>query len=143
MKITQLSMFLENKKGRLYDATKVLGDANIDIKALNIAESEDFGILRIVVDQPNAALKILKDNGFVASITKIVGVEVNDKPGGLSAVLKILKDNDLNIEYMYAFEEKNNNKAILILRFDNTDKAVEVLTKNNIRIIGTENIQGV
>ncbi len=141
MKVTQVSVFLENKKGRLYDAAKILGDAKIDIKALTIAENEDFGVLRMIVNKPEEAIKVLKINGLVASITEIVAVEVEDTPGGLSAVLKVLIENNVNIEYMYAFVEKSADKAILVFRFDNPDKAIDILTKNNIRVVGKKDIQ--
>jgi len=142
MKIIQLSVFLENKKGRLYDAAVALGGAGIDIKALTIAESEGFGVLRMVVNKPNEALDVLKKNGFVASITDIVAVEVKDQPGGLAGILKILNDNDINLEYMYAFVEKNADNAIVVFRFEDTDKAISVLIKNKVRILGKKEIQG-
>jgi hypothetical protein len=142
MKITQVSVFLENKKGRLYDALSVLGGAGIDIKALTIAESEDFGVLRMVVNKPEAAIAVLKDNEFVASITDIVAIEVDDHPGGLAAILKILTDNNINLEYMYAFVEKNADKAIVVFRFDDPDLAIAVLTKNTVRVLGKKDIHG-
>jgi hypothetical protein len=142
MKIIQVSVFLENKKGRLFEATEVLGKAKIDIKALTIAENEDFGVLRLVVDKPQDALAALKANGFVASFTDIVAVEVEDRPGGLARVLSILKESDLNVEYMYAFVEKTADKAMLVFRFDDIDKAITILTKNNIRVVGKKDIQG-
>lgn len=142
MKITQISVFLENKKGRLCDAAQILGQAGVDIKALTIAENEDFGVLRLVVDKPREALEALKAQGFVASLTDIVAVEVSDHPGGLAEVLAILSAHDLNVEYMYAFVEKAAGKAILVFRFDDLDKAVSVLTKNNIRVVGKKDIEG-
>lgn len=142
MKITQISIFLENKKGRLFEAAATLGRAHVDIKALTIAENEDFGVLRLIVDKPDEALAALKENGFVASLTDIVAVEVSDRPGGLAEVLAILNEQDLNVEYMYAFVEKTEEKAIVVFRFDNIDKAVTVLTKNNIRVIGKKDIEG-
>ncbi len=142
MKVTQLSVFLENKKGRLYDAACVLGKAGVDIKALTIAESEDFGVLRMVVNKPDQALEALKAGGFVASITDIVAVEVSDQPGGLAAILKILNEQNINLEYMYAFGEKNADKAIVVFRFDDPDRAIAVLTKNSIRVLGKKDVQG-
>ncbi|MBF0523240.1 MAG: amino acid-binding protein [Candidatus Omnitrophica bacterium] len=141
MKITQISVFLENKKGRLYDAAEALGKANIDIKALTIAENEDFGVLRMIVNKPDEAVKTLKAAGLVATITDIVAVEVNDAPGGLANVLKVLIKDDINVEYMYAFVEKSQDKAIVVFRFDDPDKAIASLTKNKIRIIGKKDIQ--
>ncbi|HQP13020.1 MAG TPA: ACT domain-containing protein [Candidatus Omnitrophota bacterium] len=142
MKITQLSVFLENKKGRLYDVASALGGAGIDIKALIIAESGEFGVLRMVVSDPGRAVEVLKEHGLVASITDIVSVEVNDRTGGLAAVLKILDEYDINVEYMYAFVEKNTDKAVVVFRFDDLDKAIATLTKNHVRVLGKKDIQG-
>ena len=142
MKITQISVFLENRKGRLYDACSLLGNNGISIRALTIAETENFGVLRIVVDKTEEAIKCLKDEGFVANITDVVAVEVGDKPGGLAAILKILSENDINIEYMYGFVEKFSNNALLVFRFEDTDAAQKVLTDNNIKIVTKEEIKG-
>lgn len=140
MKITQLSVFLENRKGRLYEVCSLLGKNHINIRALTIAESPEFGILRIVVNKPEEAKKILKENNFVANITEIVAVEINDTPGGLADILKILNSNDINIEYMYGFVEKSRDKALMVFRFEDPDKAIEVLNKNKIKIIGSKDI---
>jgi hypothetical protein len=140
MKITQISIFLENTKGRLYEVCSLLGRSDVSIRALTIAESPEFGILRIVVDKPETAVKVLKENSFVANLTEIVAVEVDDRPGGLANILKIFYDNNINVEYMYGFVEKFTENAILVFRFDNTDKALEILKKNNIRIIGKDDI---
>ncbi len=135
MKITQLSVFLQNQKGCLYDVIKILGEAGIDIKTLTLAESREFGVLRLIVDKPEEALKRLRAEEHVASLTKIVAVEVEDRPGGLAKVLKVFSDHGINIEYMYAVVEKNANKAIMVFRFDDMDKAIAALSKNNIRVI--------
>ncbi|MDD5131935.1 MAG: ACT domain-containing protein [bacterium] len=142
MKITQISIFLENRKGRLFDVCSLLGQKKINIRALNIAETEEFGILRIVVDKPADAVKALKENGFVAHLTDIVAVEVADHPGGLAEILKILNENNVNIEYMYGFVERSADKALLVFRFDDPDKAISVLTENKIKIIGSKDIGG-
>ena len=142
MKITQISVFLENRKGRLYDVCSLLGKNDVNIRALTIAETESFGVLRIVVDRPDAAIKLLKESNFAANVTHVVAVEVEDKPGGLAAVLKVLSDNNVNIEYMYGFVEKFSNKALLVFRFENTDLAQEILSKNNIKIVTKEEIKG-
>jgi len=141
MKLTQISVFLENRKGRLYDVCSLLGKNKINIRALTIAETEKFGVLRIVVDKPDKAIQILKKNGFVANLTDIVAVEVQDKPGGLAAILKILTLNNINLEYMYGFVEKSSDKALLVFRFDDPDKAITVLKKNKIKIIGSKEIK--
>ncbi len=140
MKINQISVFLENRKGRLYDVTDILGKNKIDIRALTVAESQDFGVLRMVVDKPQEALNLLKANGFVANFTEIVALEVEDKPGGLSKILGILTKNNINVEYMYGFVEKFSKKALMVFRFENTDKALDVLTKHKIKILKKDNI---
>lgn len=142
MKINQISVFLENRKGRLHDACSVLGKNGVNIRALTIAETESFGVLRIVVDNFEKAAEVLKDNNFVAKITDVVAVEVSDKPGGLASVLEVLSNNDVNIEYMYGFVEKFTDKAMLVFRFEDVDKAQKVLLANGINIVSKKDIQG-
>ncbi|HNX90809.1 MAG TPA: hypothetical protein PKG81_03020 [Candidatus Omnitrophota bacterium] len=141
MKITQISVFLENKSGRLYDAVSLLGKKKINIRALTIAESEDYGILRLVVDKPALAAESLKKDGFVANITDIVAVEIADTPGGLAKVLGALSKDKIDVEYMYAFVEKQSGKALMVFRFENIDKAVRSLAKNKFVIVGKKEIQ--
>lgn len=138
MKLTQISVFLENRKGRLFDVCDLLGKNKVNIRALNVAESEDFGVLRIVVDDPSAATQLLKKKGFVASLTEIVAVEVEDRPGGLAAILKILTGADINVEYMYGFVEKSSDRALLVFRFDDTDRAVRVLKAKKVKVVGSQ-----
>ncbi len=140
MKLTQISVFLENKQGRLYDVCALLGRNKINIRALTIAESEEFGILRIVVDKPDAAMRVLKKNGFVANLTDIVAVEVGDHPGGLAGILKILYTSGINVEYMYGFVKKFSNNALLVFRFEDINKALKVLARNKIKIVGKKDI---
>ncbi len=142
MKLTQISVFLENKRGRLHEVCALLGKNRINIRALNVAESEDFGILRMLVDNPRDAAVQLKKNGFVSSFTDIVAVEVGDKPGGLAALLKAIDDNGLNVEYMYGFVEKASDKALMVFRFDEPDKAVTLLKKNGVTLVGKDGIGG-
>ena len=142
MKITQISVFLENRKGRLFDVCSLLGGNDINIRALTIAETESFGVLRIVVDKSDVAVKLLKDSGFVANLTDVVAVEVGDKPGGLASVLMVFADNDVNIEYMYGFVEKFSDKALLVFRFADTDLAQQILVKNNIQVVTEKEIEG-
>jgi hypothetical protein len=142
MKITQISVFLENRKGRLYDVCSLLGNNGVNIRALTIAETESFGVLRIVVDKSDFAIKLLRDNHFVANFTDVVAVEVPDKPGGLASILKVLAENDVNIEYMYGFVEKFTDKALLVMRFEDTDFAQQILAKHNIRVVAEKDIEG-
>lgn len=142
MKIKQLSVFLENKKGRLFDVCSLLGSNGINIRALTIAETESFGVLRIVVDKTEQASKLLSEHNFTANITDVVAVEVGDKPGGLAAVLKILNDNDVNIEYMYGFVEKFSENALLVFRFEDVQKAADILVKNKVKVVTKQEIEG-
>jgi len=141
MKITQISVFLENKRGRLYRLCELLGNNKINIHALNIAESEGFGVARIIVDRPKIAMKVLKDANLVAHLTDIVAVEVEDRPGGLADILKVLYDNEVNVEYMYGFGEKFSDRAMMIFRFEEPDKATEILKKHGIKLFTDDNIQ--
>ena len=142
MKITQKSVFLENRQGRLYDVCSLLGDNNVNIRALTIAETESFGVLRIVVDKSDVAMRLLRDNQFVANFTDVIAIEVPDKPGGLASILKILAENDVNIEYMYGFVEKFTDKALLVMRFEDTDFAQQMLAKHNVHVVAEKDIQG-
>ncbi len=142
MKLTQISVFLENRKGRLYDVCSLLGKNNINIRALTIAETESFGVLRIVVDKSDLAVKTLKANGFVANLTDVIAVEVDDKPGGLAGILKIFADSDINVEYMYGFVEKFSDNALLVFRFEDTDKAQKILTDKGLKVVTRKEIEG-
>jgi len=142
MRIKQISVFLENRQGRLYDVCSLLGNNNVNIRALTIAETESFGVLRIVVDQSDAAIKLLRDNHFVANFTDVIAIEVPDKPGGLASVLKVLAENEVNIEYMYGFVEKFSDKALLVMRFEDTDFAQQILSKHNVHVVAEKDIQG-
>jgi hypothetical protein len=143
MKITQISVFLENKKGRLLQVCSLLGKSGINIRALNVAESEGFGVLRIVADKPQEAVKVLKQNDFIANLTDIVAVEIEDRPGGLARVLSVLDEHNINIEYMYGFAEKSSNNAMMVFRFDDPEKAAKVLVQNGIRVIKQAEIENI
>jgi len=142
MKITQISVFLENRQGRLYDVCSLLGNNNVNIRALTIAETESFGVLRIVVDKSDAAIRLLRDNQFVANFTDVIAIEVPDKPGGLASILKVLAENEVNIEYMYGFVEKFSDKALLVMRFEDMDFAQQILAKHNVHVVAEKDIQG-
>ncbi|NPA15540.1 MAG: ACT domain-containing protein [Deferribacteres bacterium] len=140
MKVEQISVFLENKAGRLAEVAKILGENGINIRALSLADTTDFGILRLIVDDRAKAKEVLKQAGFTVGITEVIAVEVDDQPGGLAKVLTTLADNGLNVEYMYAFVEKSRDKAVLIFKFENLDKAIDVLTKAGITILPGEKV---
>jgi hypothetical protein len=140
MKVEQLSIFLENKTGRLAEVTQALSKAGINIRALSLADTSEFGILRLIVDDHEKAKTILKEQSFTVGRTHVVAVQVEDRPGGLDTILRLLSDNGINVEYMYAFVQAANKSALLILRFDKTDKALEVLTAHKIPIIPGETL---
>jgi hypothetical protein len=141
MKIKQISVFLENRKGRLYDVCSMLGAAGINIRALMIAETETFGVLRMVVDKPAEAVELFRERSITANQAEVVAVEVDDTPGGLAQVLKVLTDNDLNVEYMYGFVEKFSENALLVFRFDDSEKAARILKTNGVTVVGGQDIE--
>ncbi|NLE30220.1 MAG: ACT domain-containing protein [Phycisphaerae bacterium] len=141
MKINQISVFLENKEGRIYEVCELLGAHDINIDALNIAESEGFGVLRMIVNKPKAAMAALKEKGFSANQTDILAVEVEDRPGGLADVLRVISTNQLNVEYMYGFTLRKSDRALMVFRFDDPEKAAKTLQANQIRIIRGSDIQ--
>lgn len=140
MKVDQLSIFLENRAGRLAEVTKILNDAGVNIRALSLADTSDFGILRLIVSNFETAKAKLKENGFTVGRTTVVAVEVKDEPGGLHRILSTLQDADINVEYMYAFVQQSGNSAVLIFRFDRTDQGIEELQKNGFTIIPGEKL---
>lgn len=138
--IKQISVFLENKSGRLVRIAQVLGDAGINIRGLSIADTSDFGILRMIVDQPDKAITELKDKGIMATVTEVIAMEIPDTPGGLAKVLAFMTDAGINIEYLYSFIEKPTTNAIIMMRVEQIDKALEVLKNNNVPIVGGDRI---
>ena len=142
MTVKQMSVFLENRPGALAEFTKILEMSSIDLRALSLAESEDFGIVRVIVDDPYKTIRILKEEGYICSVTKVIAVEIADKPGSLVKMLNVLGDNNVNLEYSYAFLAKKANSAFMILRVADNDKAIKVLTQNGIRPICHEDMEG-
>ena len=140
MKVEQLSVFLENRAGRLTEVTKILSESGLNIRALSLADTSDFGILRLIVSDYEKAKKALKENGFTVGRTNVVAVEVEDKPGGLHNILSLLSKNGVNVEYMYAFVQQSGKNAVLIFRFDRTDEAIKILQDNGVRIIPGEEL---
>lgn len=135
MKVEQISVFLENRAGRLAEVTKTLADNQVNIRALSLADTSDFGILRLIVTDNEKAKDALKAKGFTVGRTNVVAVEIDDRPGGLHTILEMLNAGGVNVEYMYAFVTQSGRNAILIFRFDRTDQAIEVLQKNKVRIL--------
>ncbi|MUM78349.1 ACT domain-containing protein [Pseudodesulfovibrio sp. F-1] len=140
MKVDQLSIFLENRAGRLAEVTRLLSEAGVNIRALSLADTSDFGILRLIVSDFETAKATLKENGFTVGRTSVVAVEVVDQPGGLHEILSMLQEDGINVEYMYAFVTQNGDRAVLIFRFDRTDQGIELLQKNGINVIGGDKL---
>lgn len=140
MKADQLSIFLENRAGRLAEVTRILSEAGVNIRALSLADTSDFGILRLIVSDFEKAREQLKANGFTVGRTTVVAVKVDDKPGGLHRILKSLQEANINVEYMYAFVQQSGDNAVIIFRFDRTDQAIELLQKSGVPIIPGETL---
>jgi len=140
MKVEQISIFLENKSGRLAEVTKILGESGVNIRALSLADTTDFGILRIIVNDTEKAKDVLKKNNFTVGKTEVIAVEVPDNPGGLAGILDILKSEDLNVEYMYAFVERSGEDAVIIFRFDEIDRAIKVLGEKGVTVLPGEKV---
>ncbi len=138
--IKQISIFAENKAGRLEKITGKLKSANINIRAFTIAEAGDFGVMRMVVDKPEQAHNVLHDAGFTVSETDVLGIEMSDSPGGLHEISTVLGSNDINVDYAYAFAMATQ-KALLIIRVDNINNAIEVLENSDIRLISMEEVK--
>ncbi len=140
MKVEQISIFLENKSGRLAEVSDVLAERGINIRALSLADTADFGILRLIVNNTEKAKEVLKEKGFTVGKTEVVAIEVPDRPGGLAGILNSLKGEDINVEYMYAFVQKSGQNAIIIFRFDDIEKAIVVLQRAGVRILKGEEV---
>ncbi|MCK9273500.1 MAG: amino acid-binding protein [Syntrophales bacterium] len=135
MKVEQISIFLENKPGGLEYVTRVLKNANINIRALSLADTSDFGILRLIVNDTERAEKSLQDEGFTVRRSFVVAVEIPDRPGGLHSIVETLSRKGINIEYTYAFVERSGENAIIIFRFDRTEEAIAALQENGFVIL--------
>ncbi len=140
MLIKQMSVFVENTTGRLADLTKILADNGIDIKASTIADTVDFGILRCIVPDPEKATEILKEAGFTASITEVVAVSLEDKPGGLHKVLKILSEAQIGVDYIYSTIKSQEDEAVIMIKVEDPAKAVEVLTTKGVKLFTTNEL---
>ena len=138
MKVRQISIFLENRSGRLAQGTQILAESHINIRALSLADTTDFGILRVIVNDVEKASDVLKAAGYTLGETDVVAVEVPDRPGALSDVLAPLWKAGLDVEYMYGFVQRSGENAIMIFRFEEPDKAIEILKGSNVRFLSGE-----
>jgi len=135
MTVEQLSVFVENKPGKLVEALETLAEAKIDLRALSLADTSDFGILRIIVDKPEQALRNLSEAGYLVKSNEVLAVVIGDKPGGLAAVVRILSEAGVDIEYTYAFVAHSKDEAYVILRVDNNEAAVKILRESGISLL--------
>lgn len=142
MKVEQISIFLENKPGGLEEVTRILEDAQINIRTLSLADTTDFGILRLIVNDVEKASRVLKEQGFRISRTTVVAVEVPDRPGGLHSILAVLSQKGINVEYLYAFVERSGQNAVIIFRFDTPDAAIEILQKSGMTVLPGAKLYG-
>lgn len=142
MQIQQLSIFIENKSGRLAEITEVLAAADIDIRAISVADTSDFGILRLIVNRPDDAVSALKKAGLTVSLTNVIAMGIDDVPGAFSKAMRTLADNGIDVEYMYAFISRKSGKAYVILRVKDSKKAVDALTAGGIQILTAEEFYG-
>ncbi len=140
MKIKQISLFLENTSGRLVDALSLLSEANVNIRALSLSDTSDFGILRLIVNNVDKAHQILAEKHYTVLKSDVVAVEVEDRPGALVDILKILKNAGINVEYTYAFVERSADRAILIFRFDDMEKGIQALKGENVTLLSSEQV---
>ncbi len=137
MAIKQISVFLENVSGRLAEVTRILSDGGVNLRAITIADTADFGILRIVCDNPDAALEVLDKNEFTARETEVLAVEVADSPGGLAGVMEIFQKNKVNIEYLYTSLEKNRDNAAIIFKVEDVAYGQKIIQENGLTVVTT------
>ncbi|NDY70662.1 amino acid-binding protein [Desulfobacter hydrogenophilus] len=140
MMAEQISIFIENKEGRLAEVTAILRDAGVNIRALSLADTTDFGVLRLIVNENEKATTALREQGFTVGKTRVLAVEVNDEPGGLNQVLDPLSEQGVNVEYMYAFANPQCKNAIMIFRFDDLEKAKIILAEQGIKVVDKDEI---
>jgi hypothetical protein len=138
MKLKQLSVFLENAPGRLYEATHALGEAGLNLRSLCISDTSDFGILRILVSDVATARRVIMEKQLPARVDDVVAAEIDDTPGSLARVLYPFKETKVNVEYMYALAGASSGKAVMIFRFSDNDRAIEILRANNVKLLDPE-----
>ncbi len=135
MLVNQIAVFLENRQGRIFELTEALKKANINMLVMSIADTSDYGILRAVTDDNAKAIKTLKEAGFTVNSTDLVGIEVEDRPGGLAEVLKVLYEGGIDIEYLYSFKKANDGNAIILFKVANIDKTIEIIKKSGVKLL--------
>ena len=143
MGIDQLSIFVENKPGKLVEVIEAIGAAGVDLRALSIADTADFGVLRVIVDKPDTAFRTLTDAGYVVKINQVLPVAIDDEPGALGKLLRVLSDAGISVEYVYAFVAHGENKAYVIVRVEDNEAAAAILTSAGIKVAGEADIYSV
>ena len=141
MLVKQVSIFVENTTGRLADVTRILADAGIDLKAATIADAADFGILRCIVEDADAAKKILNEKGFNASVSEVIAVSLDNKPGGFHRVLQILADEKVGVKYIYSTIKSAEGEAVIMMKAADNDKAIEVLKANDVKLVSIDEVK--
>jgi hypothetical protein len=142
-RIKQISIFVENKPGRLLDVVEILGNSNIDIKAISLADSSDFGIVRLICENPESAYEVINNSGFTASLTEVLAIAISDKPGSLAKVLRALKESNVNIEYMYGFSAKTKDHAVMIIKVSNLEETIKCCISNNVQVLSENDISSI
>jgi len=140
MRVKQISVFLENRAGRLDEVCELLGRRKINIRALSLADTSDFGILRLIVNKPDEAYNALRKSDFTTRFTEVIAVEIPDRPGGLASILKIFNEANLNVEYLYAFVEKLKEGAVVIFRLEEIDRAIGILQQKGVNLLTGEEV---
>ena len=141
MVIKQISVFIENKEGRIKKALDTLTENNINIKALSIADTSKYGILRLIVSDNEKAIESLENDGFVVRENDVIILSISDEPNGLNSILEILDKNEINLEYLFAFSTNDSNKAIVVMRLENINEAIDILKENNAELLEKEDIE--
>ena len=142
MIIKQISVFVENTAGRLAEITTLLAEAGVDIRALSVADTNDFGILRLIVNDPDKAEEMLKEHGYTVALTKVLAIGIHDQPGGLAAPMKTLFEHHISVEYMYAFISKSVDTAYVILRVEDNERAAQVLQESGVKLVPEDEVYG-
>ncbi|MBP3447501.1 MAG: amino acid-binding protein [Clostridia bacterium] len=140
MLVSQISVFLENSSGRLFSVSDILAKNDINVRAVSVADTTDFGILRMIVNDPEKAYQVLRENKFTVRITKVVAVEIDDTPGSMASVLKELNDHQIEVEYMYAFLGNHAGNALVILKIDDPEKVEKIATMETIKLVSADEV---
>ncbi len=140
MFVKQISVFMENRPGRLAEITKVLSDNGIDIRAINIADTTDFGILRMIVNDEVKAEKVLRENQMTANISEVIAISISDSVGAFSNIIQLLKDKEISIEYIYSFIGEKSTKAVIVLKTSDIEASADILKENGVTILSKEDV---